>query len=139
MFSLDYRDRRPIYEQVQDGLRRLIITGSMPAGSKLPPIRAMARQLEINPNTIQRAYGYLEREGYIYSVPGKGNFAALPQDVTDKRREELLTKLDAIVQELVYLGLNPSDIVETIGISGNVPMGCLAGTSHGGDSTEMTR
>lgn len=86
MFSLDYRDRRPIYEQVQDGLRRLIITGNIPAGSKLPPIRAMARQLEINPNTIQRAYGHLELEGYIYSVPGKGNFAALPQDVTDKRR-----------------------------------------------------
>lgn len=138
MFSLDYRDRRPIYEQVQDGLRRLIITGSIPAGSKLPPIRAMARQLEINSNTIQRAYGYLEREGYIYSVPGKGNFAALPQDVTDKRREELLTKLDAIVQELVYLGLNPSDIVETMGINGNVLTGCLADTSHGGDSTKMT-
>ena len=68
MFSLDYRDRRPIYEQVQDGLRRLIITGSIPAGSKLPPIRAMARQLEINSNTIQRAYGYLEREGYILSL-----------------------------------------------------------------------
>ncbi len=122
MFSLNHRDCRPVYEQVQDGLRRLIITGSIPAGSKLPPIRAMARQLEINPNTIQRAYGCLEREGYIYSVPGKGNFAAFPQDVTDKRREELLTKLDAIVQELVYLGLTPLDIAETVEINGNVLM-----------------
>ena len=139
MFSLNYRDRRPIYEQVQDGLRRLIITGNIPAGSKLPPIQAMARQLEINPNTIQRAYGYLEQEGYIYSVLGKGNFAALPQDVTDKRREELLAKLDAIVQELVYLGLTPSDIAKAVEINGNVLMGCLADTSHGGDSTEMTR
>jgi GntR family transcriptional regulator len=70
----------------------------------------MAGQLAINPNTIQRAYESLEQEGYAYSVPGKGSFAALPQDVTDKRRGELLAKLDAIVQELVYLGMTPEDI-----------------------------
>ena len=110
MLSLNYRDSRPIYEQVRDGLRRLIITGAIPAGDKLPSVRAMAGQLAINPNTIQRAYEALEQEGYAYSVPGKGSFAALPQDVTDKRREELLAKLDAIVQELVYLGMAPADI-----------------------------
>ena len=97
----------PIYEQVQDGLRRLIITGAIPAGDKLPSVRALAGQLAINPNTIHRAYEALEQEGYAYSVPGKGSFAALPQDVTGKRREELLAKLDAIVQELIYLGENP--------------------------------
>ena len=110
MLSLNYRDSRPIYEQVRDGLRRLIITGAIPAGDKLPSVRAMAGQLAINPNTIQRAYEALEQEGYAYSVPGKGSCAALPQDVTDKRRDELLAKLDAIVQELVYLGLAPADI-----------------------------
>ena len=101
MLSLNYRDSRPIYEQVRDGLRRLIITGAIPAGDKLPSVRAMAGQLAINPNTIQRAYESLEQEGYAYSVPGKGSFAALPQDVA---------KLDAIVQELVYLGMTPEDI-----------------------------
>ena len=110
MLSLNYRDSRPIYEQVRDGLRRLIITGAIPAGDKLPSVRAMAGQLAINPNTIQRAYEALEQEGYAYSGPGKGSFAALPQDVTDKRRDELLAKLDAIVQELVYLGMTPEEI-----------------------------
>ena len=110
MLSLNYRDSRPIYEQVRDGLRRLIITGAIPPGDKLPSVRAMAGQLAINPNTIQRAYESLEQEGYAYSVPGKGSFAALPQDVTDKRREELLAKLDAIVQELAYLGMTREDI-----------------------------
>ena len=110
MLSLNYRDSRPIYEQVRDGLRRLIITGAIPPGDRLPSVRAMAGQLAINPNTIQRAYEALEQEGYACSVPGKGSFAALLQDVTDKRREELLEKLDAIVQELVYLGLTPEDI-----------------------------
>ncbi len=110
MLSLNYRDSRPIYEQVRDGLRRLIITGAIPAGDKLPSVRAMAGQLAINPNTIQRAYEALEQEGYAYSVPGKGSFAALPQDVTDKRRGELLARLDELVQELVYLGMTPADV-----------------------------
>ena len=110
MLNLNYRSGQPIYEQVQSGLRRLIITGVIPAGDKLPSVRALAAQLAINPNTIQRAYESLEQEGYAYSVPGKGSFAALPRDVTDKRREELLAKLDAIVQELVYLGMGREDI-----------------------------
>ena len=112
MLSLNYRDGRPIYEQVRDGLRCLIITGAIPPGDKLPSVRSMAGQLAINPNTIQRAYEALEHEGYAYSVPGKGSFAALPQDVTGKRREELLAKLDAIVQELVYLGMTPAELGE---------------------------
>ena len=110
MLTLNHRDGRPIYEQVRDGLRRLIITGAIPAGDKLPSVRAMAAQLALNPNTLQRAYEALEHEGYAYSVPGKGSFAALPMDVSTGRREELLAKLDAIVQELIYLGLTPADI-----------------------------
>ena len=112
MLSLNLRDSRPIYEQVRDGLRRLIITGAIPPGDKLPSVRTLAGQLAINPNTIQRSYESLEQEGYAYSVPGKGSFAALPQDVTDKRREELLAKLDAVIQELVYLGMAPAQIGE---------------------------
>lgn len=72
-------------------------------------------------------------------MPDKGNFAALPQDMTDKRREELLAKLDAIVRELVYLGLNLSDIAGTVRGNRNVLMRCLADASHDGDPTEMTR
>ena len=77
MLSLDYRDARPIYEQVRDGLRRLVVTGALVQGEKLPSVRAMASTLAINPNTIQRAYEALEAEGYLYSVPGKGSFVAV--------------------------------------------------------------
>ena len=105
MLSLNYRDGRPIYEQVRDGLRRLIITGAIPPGDKLPSVRALAGQLAINPNTIQRAYEALEREGYAYTAPGKGSFAALPVDVNAERREELLARFDSIAQELQYLGV----------------------------------
>ena len=114
MLSLNYRDGRPIYEQVRDGLRRLIITGAIPPGDKLPSVRALAGQLAINPNTIQRAYEALEQEGYAYSVPGKGSFAALPVDVNAGRREELLAKFDGIVQELTYLGMTLEELAARV-------------------------
>ena len=70
MLLLNYRDSRPIYGQIKDGLRRLIVTGALAAGEKLPSVRSLATDLAINPNTIQRAYAELAREGFIYSVPG---------------------------------------------------------------------
>ena len=65
MISLNYRDSRPIYEQIRDGLRKLIVTGAMQPDEKLPSVRALAQQLSINPNTIQRAYNELESEGQL--------------------------------------------------------------------------
>ncbi len=114
MLQLNYRDSRPIYEQVRDGLRRLIITGAIPAGDKLPSVRSLSGSLAINPNTIQRAYEALEQEGYAYTVPGKGSFAALPTDVREDRRRELFAKLDAIVQELRFLGASPEELAERV-------------------------
>ena len=66
MISLNYRDARPIYEQIKDGLRRLIVSGALQTDERLPSVRTLAAQLAINPNTIQRAYNELEKEGYIY-------------------------------------------------------------------------
>ena len=68
MLTLDYRDARPIYEQVKDGLRRLMVSGAIREGEKLPSVRTLASSLAINPNTIQRAYEALEAEGYLCSV-----------------------------------------------------------------------
>ena len=89
MISLNYRDSRPIYEQIEDGLRKLIVTGALGADEKLPSVRALAAQLAINPNTIQRAYNELEGEGYIYSVPGKGSFVSANAGADEVRRRGL--------------------------------------------------
>ena len=67
MIQLNCRDSRPIYEQVKDGLRQLIINGVLTEGSRLPSVRELAVSLTINPNTIQRAYRELEAEGYTVS------------------------------------------------------------------------
>ena len=110
MLHLDYRDARPIYEQVKDGLRKLVVTGIIAEGEKLPSVRALASSLAINPNTIQKAYEALEAEGYVYSVPGKGSFAAPHAGVDVLRREQLLGQLDALVNELAELGLSTEEI-----------------------------
>lgn len=110
MLQLNYRDGRPIYEQVRDGLRQLLVTGAIGPGEKLPSVRQLAGQLAINPNTIQKAYEALEQEGYVYSVPGKGSFAAGREEINCHRREELLAQLDKIADELMLLGLTPEEI-----------------------------
>ena len=118
MLSLNYRDGRPIYEQVRDGLRRLIITGAIPPGDKLPSVRALAGQLAINPNTIQRAYRELEASGYIYSVPGKGNFAGAHHEGDEKRRDALLETLKSTVRELRYLGVTEEELLRHVSEGG---------------------
>ena len=106
MLNLDYRDARPIYEQVRDNLRRLMVSGAIQEGEKLPSVRSLASNLAINPNTIQRAYESLESEGYVYSVPGKGSFAAPNTGVDEGRRDQLLHAFDQTTAELLFLGIN---------------------------------
>ncbi|MEG1720589.1 MAG: GntR family transcriptional regulator [Pseudoflavonifractor sp.] len=115
MISLNYRDARPIYEQVKDGLRHLLVTGAMQEGDKLPSVRALASSLAINPNTIQRAYEALENEGYLYSVAGKGSFAAPQTDIHRDRRDALLKTFDAATTELLFLGMTASELAKRIG------------------------
>lgn len=114
MISLNYRDSRPIYEQIKDGLRRLIITGAMQPDEKLPSVRALASQLAINPNTIQRAYAELESEGYTYSIPGKGSFASARSGAEAARKQELTAKIRELAAELRYLGVTDSELMELL-------------------------
>lgn len=114
MIQLNYRDAKPIYEQIKDGLKHLLISGVVAADEKLPSVREMASNLAINPNTIQRAYRELENEGYIYSVSGKGTFAAKKQEVVQSRKEELFLEFDTVTSELLYLAVEPESLAERI-------------------------
>lgn len=114
MIQLNYRDSKPIYEQIKDGFRKLIISNSLPANEKLPSVRELASGLAINPNTIQRAYRDLESEGYVYSVAGKGTFVAEHQGLYDVRQQELLEEFDEIVEELYFLSVKKEDLVMRI-------------------------
>ena len=114
MLTLNYRDSRPIYGQIKDGLRRMIVTGALEPDEKLPSVRSMAMDLAINPNTIQRAYAELEAEGFIYSVPGKGSFAARRLGAGEAhaaRRAALMERLRELIAELRYLNVTDGEII----------------------------
>ena len=119
MFTLNYRDPRPIYEQLKEKLRRMILSGAIGPGEKLPSVRELAGQLAINPNTIQRAYRELESAGFIYSVPGKGSFAGALEQVDKGRRTELRKKLHETFTELIQLGEDPAELLRELQEGGN--------------------
>ena len=110
MLSLKYRDSRPIYEQVKDELRKLVISGAIAPDDKLPSVRSLASSLAINPNTIQHAYEALEHEGYVYTIAGRGTFAAPQTDVGAERRSKLLAVFDETARELAFLGVSVEEL-----------------------------
>ena len=111
MIILDYRDTRPIYEQIVDKFQTLILKGVLKPDDKMPSVRSLAVDLSINPNTIQRAYGELERTGFLYTVKGKGNFVSYHEGLKDIRRQQLLKRLDALVHEAMELGFSKEDFI----------------------------
>ena len=111
MISINYRSGLPIYEQVRDGFRQLIITGVLPADSKMPSVREMASSLAINPNTIQRAYRELEAEGYIVSIPGKGSFVSGHPEAMETRREELMQQFRELILNLKQVNAEEDSLI----------------------------
>ena len=114
MFSVNYKDPRPIYEQIKSGLRKMMTEGELPCGAKLPSVRDLAVTLAINPNTIQRAYRELEAEGVIVSVQGKGCFVSDDYRPDTEKIHALMAELDKTVQALKDAGVPAGDICARI-------------------------
>lgn len=116
MFDIDVKSRMPIYEQITENVKRLIIQGVLLPEEKLPSVRSLAQELTINPNTIQKAYRELEREGYVISRPGKGSFV---NDMTETMNKEyiktLTDEVEGLIKELVFLdvpGVNLKELID---------------------------
>ena len=114
MIILDYRDTRPLYEQIVDKFQTLILKGVLEPNSRIPSVRSLSVELSINPNTIQRAYSELERTGFIYTVKGRGNFVAYDEGQKEVRRQEIFQKLDALVREAEELGVAGRELCRRI-------------------------
>ncbi len=115
MFELDLRSRKPIYEQLVDKLKELIMNEVLKPDEQLPSVRTLATQLTINPNTIQKAYRELEIQGFIYSVKGKGSFVN-PSSKTKNQVKiaEVKKELEKLILEALYLGVTSEELVELI-------------------------
>lgn len=110
MIVIDYKDRRPIYEQIIDRVKLLIVKGIWKPNDPLPSVRSLAMDLSINPNTIQRAYQELERAGYIYSVKGKGSFVSDPSLLIEEKKQELINMLKDTARKMVEAGYSKENI-----------------------------
>ena len=119
MVMLDYRDARPIYTQIYDGLREQILTGILQPGDKLPSVRELAGTLAINPNTIQRSYNLLESDGWITSVAGKGSFVSGIPSTLAEEQHQLWEELDKLTAHLAHLGIPQEQIIRHIREGGN--------------------
>ena len=114
MILIDYKDRRPIYEQVTEKLGELMLRGVLAQGSQLPSVRSLAMELSINPNTIQRAYQELERQGFIYSVKGKGSFLSENGPMREAKRKEIFADLKCLVEEARCVGVGMLEFQEQV-------------------------
>lgn len=111
MIHLDYKDSRPIYEQVAERLKELMLLGVLEEDTQMPSVRSLATELSINPNTIQRAYAELERSGLTYSVKGRGSFVGSINRLREQKRLELEHKVAALAAEARSLGMNQEEFV----------------------------
>ncbi len=115
MFHLDIQSRKPIYEQLMDKLKEMIIHDVLKTDEQLPSVRSLAQELTINPNTIQKAYRELEREEYIYSLPGKGSFVAAKKETTNEGKVAPMKKeLERLIAEILYLGVPKEELINLI-------------------------
>lgn len=105
MIMLDYKDTRPIYEQVVEKFQTLILKGVLEPDTQLPSVRSLAVELSINPNTIQRAYGELERQGFIYTVKGRGGFVRYNEDLLEVRKKRLREQIAEVLKEAGELNI----------------------------------
>lgn len=115
MIVIDYQDRTPIYEQIVERVQMLIIRGVLKPDAQLPSVRKMAMDLSINPNTIQKAYGMLEQQGFIYPVKGRGNFVApSPVEGLNKKKEKFFEHLKESVGYALDLKIYQGEFIKKV-------------------------
>ena len=115
MTWINYQDSRPIYEQITERYKVLILKGVLAPDEQMPSVRKLAMELSTNPNTVQRAYMELERQGFLYSVRGRGSFVRGGTDIHAQKRAELAERLSAIFKEAADIGIDPAQLLADCG------------------------
>ncbi|MBQ9413162.1 MAG: GntR family transcriptional regulator [Oscillospiraceae bacterium] len=119
LILIDNRSGQPIYEQICAQIKGAILGGELPEHTPLPSIRGLAKDLKVSFITTKRAYEELEREGWIYTVPGKGCFVAAKnlEMVREERLREIEAHLEAAAALAAELGLSSAELEEMLRFS----------------------
>ena len=112
LIEIDFRDKRPLYEQIAGKLEERILCGVIGANEALPSVRSLAMDLSINPNTIQKAYDMLEKKGMCYSVAGRGRFAAGVDEVLPTKKREILDEFGLLIKKALQVGLTEKELTK---------------------------
>ena len=112
MSIINYKDGRPIYEQIAEHYRRMILKGVLEEDEKMPSVRSLAMELSTNPNTVQKAFGKLLSDGYLYSVAGRGNFVAETKSLVQKQRKDIIIRMRRIRTDAKDLGMDAEELWE---------------------------
>ena len=115
VITVDTLSRRPIYEQLIEDVKKSVLCGALTPGEQLPSVRALAVELAVNPNTIQKAYAELERLGIICSMPGRGSFIAdNVRALAETNRGEITERLRKTVHDALDAGINGDEIITVV-------------------------
>lgn len=114
LISLDYKSGKSIHEQIQEGIKKLIVSGALREGDKLPSVRELSISLTVNPNTVQKAYKELEMNNVIYSVPGKGNFVAEVKKADEGEKRKMLQEFAKTLAEMKFSGVEKTELTTII-------------------------
>lgn len=105
MINIDYQSRMPIYEQIVNRFEMLIIKGVLQPDEQMPSVRALAVQLSLNPNTVQKAYTQLEQLGYIYPIKGRGNFVAASNSLVKQKKTGFFNDMQNLLDYGCEIGI----------------------------------
>ena len=114
MKIIDYQDSRPIYEQIVESFKVQIFKGILQADEQMPSVRSLAMELSTNPNTVQRAYSELERQGFIYTVKGRGNFVKGDDSLKDTTKQEVIDEIVELFVEANSIGITFDEVLSEI-------------------------
>lgn len=117
MLKIDLRSRTPIYEQIIESVKELVVKEVLKPGERLPSVRELAKEMTLNPNTVQKSYQELERQGIICTVRGKGTFVCEDVKIKDKasKIDALMESIRKIIIEALYLEMSREELIERIG------------------------
>lgn len=114
MFSINFGSRTPVYQQLYDDVVRLASLGILKSNTKLSPVRVLATELGINPNTVQKAYKMLESDGYIYSTVGRGSFVSEKLGQNEAEKIEAKKKLKESASDAYKKGVTKEEITSIV-------------------------
>jgi len=114
LIQIDNNSSRAIYEQIYDEITRLILSKVLKPDEQLPSVRELAALLKINPNTIQKAYKFLEIDNYIYTVKGKGNFVKNADELRSIHINKTKEELNHTIKSLKELGIKDDTVIELV-------------------------